>query len=217
MVPWSPAIDSREIPRSIVDALLAGPYALWLANCKLRRTGRTELRFGEGERCGGDGFFAWWHWFSSQGVPPTRQRPRTRPINARSCSSSSDTVRDVDRQLQTVDEKSHPGKYAQQFDRFASEARSHQPPSAQRQQFDVLLTAFDDAAQQYRSAQTALSSGNSDAYKAALKRAHQTMADRQRYSAAIRYAASRRLPQGTGRAAAEPSPCSGCRGLAVGA
>jgi len=55
---------------------------------------------------------------------------------------------EVDRQLQTVDEKSDPGKYAQQFDRFASEARSHRPPSAQRQQFDVLVTAFDDAAQQ---------------------------------------------------------------------
>ena len=81
----------------------------------------------------------------------------------------------VDRQLTTIDVKSQPGQVADQLGRFASQARSHPPPSAQRQQLDVLLTAFDDAARQYRSAQTALSSGNTDAYQTALKQADRTM------------------------------------------
>jgi hypothetical protein len=81
----------------------------------------------------------------------------------------------VDRQLQTFDGESHPGRVAVQLESFASAARSHRPPSIQRQQFDVLVTAFDDAAKQYRSAQTALTSGNGDAYKVALKQADRTM------------------------------------------
>ena len=62
---------------------------------------------------------------------------------------------DVDRHLQTVDTNSQPGQVADQLDRFASQARSHKPPSAQREQFDILLTAIDDAARQYQSAQAA--------------------------------------------------------------
>jgi N-acetylneuraminic acid mutarotase len=81
----------------------------------------------------------------------------------------------VDRQLTTVNPNSQPGQVADQLDRFASQARSHKPPSAQRQQFDILLTAIDNAVRQYRSAQAALSSGNGDAYHAALNQANQTM------------------------------------------
>jgi len=81
----------------------------------------------------------------------------------------------VDRNLSTVDEKSHPGQYADQLGRFATQARSHVPPPAQHDQFDILITAINDSAQQYRSAQTALSSGNADAYQAALNQADRTM------------------------------------------
>ena len=81
----------------------------------------------------------------------------------------------VDRQLATIDEKSRPGQYGDQLGSFASKARSHPPPHAQRQQFDILLTAIDDTVQQYRSAQAALSSGNTDAYQAALTQADHTM------------------------------------------
>ena len=82
---------------------------------------------------------------------------------------------DVDRQLTTVNPNSQPGQVADQLDRFASQARSHKPPSAQRQQLDILLTEIDNAVRQYRSAQAALSSGNGDAYHAALNQANQTM------------------------------------------
>ena len=81
----------------------------------------------------------------------------------------------VDRQMTSIDEKSQPGQVASQLQRFTSQARSHPPPSAQRQQFDTLLSAIDDAVRQYQSAQAALSSGNGDAYHAALKQAEQTM------------------------------------------
>jgi N-acetylneuraminic acid mutarotase len=81
----------------------------------------------------------------------------------------------VDRNLTTVDAKSNPGQWADQLGRFASQARSHNPPSAQREQFDILLTAIHDTVQHFRSAQKALSSGNSDAYQAALEQAGTAM------------------------------------------
>ena len=77
----------------------------------------------------------------------------------------------VDRQLTTIDMKSQPGQVAHQLGTFASQARSHRSPTAQRKQFDILLSAIDDTVRQYRSAQTALSSGNSDAYLTALRQA----------------------------------------------
>ena len=43
----------------------------------------------------------------------------------------------VDRQMTSIDEKSQPGQVASQLQRFTSQARSHPPPSAQRQQFDT--------------------------------------------------------------------------------
>ena len=91
----------------------------------------------------------------------------------------------VDRQMTSIDEKSQPGQVAHQLQRFTSQARSHPPPSVQRQQLDILLSAIDDAVQQYQSAQAALSSGNGDSYHAKLKQAEQTM---QKASlAAVRY------------------------------
>jgi Kelch motif len=80
----------------------------------------------------------------------------------------------VDRQLATFDNKTHPGQVAQQLDKLVSEARSHHPPKAQRQQLDILLSAFEDAAQQYRSAQAALSSGNANGYRTSFNRASRT-------------------------------------------
>jgi len=67
--------------------------------------------------------------------------------------------------------KSQPGQVAHQLGTFASQARSHRSPTAQRKQFDILLSAIDDTVRQYRFAQTALSSGNSDAYLTALSQA----------------------------------------------
>ena len=91
----------------------------------------------------------------------------------------------VDRQMTSIDEKSQPGQIAHQLQRFTSQARSHPPPSAQHQQLDILLTAIDDAVQQYQSAQAALSSGNGNAYHAKLKQAEQTMQNAS--LAAVRY------------------------------
>jgi N-acetylneuraminic acid mutarotase len=80
---------------------------------------------------------------------------------------------DVDRHLNS---NSPPGQVADQLDRFVRQARSHTPPNVQREQLDGLLTAIDDAVQQFRSAQAALSRGNGDAYRKALSQAKQTMA-----------------------------------------
>ena len=121
----------------------------------------------------------------------------------------------VDRQMTSIDEKSQPGQVAHQLQRFTSQARSHPPPSAQHQQLDILLTAIDDAVQQYQSAQAALSSGNGNAYHAKLKQAEQTMQNAS--LAAVRYGMPplNDCAKVAGRATAE-HPRSACRGLAVG-
>ena len=92
---------------------------------------------------------------------------------------------DVDRNLATVDVSASPGQMASQLAKFASQARSHPPPNAQRDQFDTLLTTIDQAVQQFRAAQAALSSGHGNAYRANMTRATQTMA--QANKAAQRY------------------------------
>ena len=92
---------------------------------------------------------------------------------------------DVDRHLATVDQPAAPGQTAAQLAKFASQARSHPPPNAQRDQFDTLLTTIDQAVQQFRAAQAALSSGHGNAYRADLMRATQTMT--QADKAAVRY------------------------------
>jgi N-acetylneuraminic acid mutarotase len=68
-----------------------------------------------------------------------------------------------------------PGKIANQLDNFARKARAQQAPKANRKQLDAMLTAFDDAARQYRAAQTALANGNAAAAQAATKQAQQAM------------------------------------------
>ena len=111
---------------------------------------------------------------------------------------------DVDRHLATVDQSAAPGQTAAQLAKFASQARSqarsHRPPNAQRDQFDTLLTTIDQAVQQFRAAQAALSSGHGNAYRADLKRANQTMT--QADKAAVRYGMPHLadLPPGRGRA-----------------
>ena len=92
---------------------------------------------------------------------------------------------DVDRHLATVDVSAAPGQMAAQLAKFASQARSHPPPNAQRDQFDTLLTTIDQAVQQFQAAQAALSSGHGNAYRADLMRANQTMT--QADKAAVRY------------------------------
>jgi Kelch motif len=79
----------------------------------------------------------------------------------------------VDRAI--IDPTSQPGQAAQELGKFASEARSHHPPSVQRHQLDTLLAAFDEAGRQYRSAQVALSSGKTSAYHKAVNQANNTM------------------------------------------
>ena len=129
-----------------------------------------------------------------------------RRINGRSSTQLVGYCAQVDRRLATIDEKSRPGQYGDQLGSFASKARSHPPPQAQRQQFDILLTAIDDTVQQYRSAQAALSSGNTDAYQAALTASRPHDGEGVHRGAAVWYAASRRLRQGTGRAASRALP-----------
>jgi N-acetylneuraminic acid mutarotase len=81
----------------------------------------------------------------------------------------------VDDQLTGVDQNSQPGKWAQQFAQFVSEARSHRLPQTKRQQLDGLLAAFTDASRQFQSAQAALHSGNTRAARAAVDRAKRAM------------------------------------------
>ena len=79
----------------------------------------------------------------------------------------------VDRAI--IDPTTQPGQAAQELGKFASEARSHHPPSVQRHQLDTLLATFDEAVRQYRSAQAALSSGKKSAYHKAVNQANNTM------------------------------------------
>jgi Kelch motif len=81
----------------------------------------------------------------------------------------------VDRQLAGVNPATHPGQYAQQFGKMVSQVRSHRLPSTQRQQLNVLLSAFNDASRQWRAAQAAQASRNTSASKAALNKASVSM------------------------------------------
>jgi hypothetical protein len=95
---------------------------------------------------------------------------------------------EVDKQMAIIQKSpanTRPGKIADQLDNFASKARSQHPPKANRQQLDALLAAFDDAARQYRTAQTALANGNVNAAHVAIKQANSTM--KRADSAAVRY------------------------------
>jgi N-acetylneuraminic acid mutarotase len=86
----------------------------------------------------------------------------------------------VDIQLAKLGTKPPPGKVAAQLETFTRKARSHTPPVAKRQKLEKLLTEFDYAVREFRSAQTALNSGNTTAAAAAEKRAGQTMSSADR-------------------------------------
>jgi hypothetical protein len=49
----------------------------------------------------------------------------------------------VDQQLASLDPKVQPGTFADQFERFASQARAQTPPAAERDQLNALLADFD--------------------------------------------------------------------------
>jgi N-acetylneuraminic acid mutarotase len=84
---------------------------------------------------------------------------------------------EVDRQLATISPKAQPGIYADQFALFAKQARDFQPrPDIDQEQFEIMLTEFDNTAAQYRSAQTALTAGDQPTADAALARAGQQLA-----------------------------------------
>jgi hypothetical protein len=81
----------------------------------------------------------------------------------------------ANRKLSTVNKTTQPGKVADQLSRFASQAHSHRPPNVQLKQLNAMITAVNSVVRQYRSAQAALSSGNTDAYRKALNQANRTM------------------------------------------
>jgi non-specific serine/threonine protein kinase len=81
----------------------------------------------------------------------------------------------VDIQLMKLGPNPQPGQVADQLAGFAKKARSHTPPTVKRQKLANLLTEFDHAVREFRSAQTALNSGNTGAAHAAEKRAMQTI------------------------------------------
>ncbi|MEV0803213.1 kelch repeat-containing protein [Kribbella sp. NPDC050281] len=78
---------------------------------------------------------------------------------------------EVDRQLDQIDQKTHPGIYANWFARFVSQARSQPAPDVDRAQFDILVTEMDGSARHFRAAQTALAAGDQSAYQEALTQA----------------------------------------------
>jgi len=78
---------------------------------------------------------------------------------------------EVDRQLAAVDPNVQPGRMADQFDRFAKQARAQVAPAAERQELDTLLTDIDRVVQHFRAAETARSAGNDAAYRGALAQA----------------------------------------------
>ena len=81
----------------------------------------------------------------------------------------------VDVALTKLGANPSPGKVADQLERFAREARSHNAPAVKQQNLENLLTEFDHAAREFRSAQTALNNGNAGAAAAAATRAKQTI------------------------------------------
>src|SRR5829696_10417106 len=61
----------------------------------------------------------------------------------------------VNRQLEGIDEKTHPGIYADRFAQFAAEARRQPAPDLDRKQFEIMLTKIDALVGEFRSAQEA--------------------------------------------------------------
>jgi hypothetical protein len=116
---------------------------------------------------------------------------------------------EVDEQVQVIKKSpanTQPGQIADQLSNFASKARSQHLPKANRQQLNLMLAAFDKAALQYRTAQSALDNGNASAAKAAENQAMQTMAKAN--TAAQRYGMPplSKCPQALGKHRQSPSP-----------
>ena len=79
---------------------------------------------------------------------------------------------EVNRKLQGIEDKAQPGIYADQFALLAEQARRRQPkPKIDREQFEILVTEFENTARHYRSAQTALTAGDQPTADAALEKA----------------------------------------------
>jgi len=78
---------------------------------------------------------------------------------------------EVDRQLSVIDKKAEPGKAADQFTQFVTQARSQPAPETDHRQFETLLTAMDATAHEFRSAQDAISAGDPHAAESALAQA----------------------------------------------
>jgi hypothetical protein len=83
----------------------------------------------------------------------------------------------VNRQLEGIDEKTHPGIYADQFAQFADEARRQPAPDLNRKQFEIMLTKIDALVGEFRSAQAALITGNRSEADRALKQASRKFAE----------------------------------------
>jgi hypothetical protein len=79
---------------------------------------------------------------------------------------------EVNRKLKGIEDKAQPGIYADQFALLAEQARRRQPKSKiDREQFEILVTEFENTARHYRSAQTALTAGDQPTADAALEKA----------------------------------------------
>src|SRR5688572_20795542 len=83
----------------------------------------------------------------------------------------------VNRQLEGIDQKTHPGIYADQFAQFADEARRQHAPDLNRKQFEIMLTKIDALVGEFRSAQAALITGNRSEADRALKQASRKYAE----------------------------------------
>ena len=83
----------------------------------------------------------------------------------------------VNRQLEGIDQKTHPGIYADQFAQFADEARRQPAPDLNRKQFKIMLTKIDALVGEFRSAQAALITGNRSEADRALKQASRKYAE----------------------------------------
>jgi hypothetical protein len=107
------------------------------------------------------------------GGPPTREQLEIKQAFIRQLVA---ICAEVDRQLAVIDKKAEPGKAADQFTQFVSQARSQPAPETDDDQFETLLTAMDATARDFRSAQEAVSAGDSHAAESALAQADRHVA-----------------------------------------
>jgi N-acetylneuraminic acid mutarotase len=103
--------------------------------------------------------------------------PEQRPIQEAFVRQLVGYCAQVNRQLEGVDPKTHPGVYADQFAQFAAEARRQPAPDLDRKQFEIMLTKIDALVGEFRSAQAALITGNRSEADRALKQASRKYAE----------------------------------------